>query len=106
MKRPAGYVDEPYLEWIRQLPCVLCLPAMLSDPWAYDAGERVSDPHHMRIHGGLKAPDRFCVSLCRRHHDAVDKLYPAESVVASVNLWHAAAVLAWNYDQRRREMAL
>jgi hypothetical protein len=59
-----GYAEvrsEPYMVAVRRLPCCVC-----------DA-PGPSDPHHLHGVGyrgsGTKAPDVWCIPLCRGHHD-------------------------------------
>jgi hypothetical protein len=49
--------DEPYLRWIRRLPCCIC------------SHTPPNDAHHITGAGmSLKAPDRTAIPLCRTHH--------------------------------------
>lgn len=61
-----AFRSKTYLKWIRTLPCYCC-------------GSKESEAHHViGLHWGLsgmgqKAPDTFCMPLCRRHHNEVHR---------------------------------
>ncbi len=79
-RRKAGR-DTSYLEWIRDLPCVMCLASaeavratnleLLSAGWLGQS--RVQRSRTEAAHVGdrglsQKCPDREAVPLCREHH--------------------------------------
>jgi hypothetical protein len=47
-------IDKKYLNYINQLPCVVC-------------GQSPCDPHHP-ISRGAWGSDYYSISLCRQHH--------------------------------------
>jgi len=52
---------EEYMRRIRKLPCCVCNAPAPSDP---------HHPHGVGYRGtGSKAPDVWCIPLCRAHHD-------------------------------------
>lgn len=55
--RRGRFLDEPYLKWLRSLPCVVC-----------GTFSRI-DAAHVGPRGlGQKCSDREALPLCRRHH--------------------------------------
>lgn len=68
---------EKHKAMIRQLVC--CIPGCKHAP--------PNDPHHLKsgeARGqrgiGMKATDRFCVPLCRRHHDQLENLPSSQEI--------------------------
>ena len=57
--KPARILDKDYRDWIKSLPCLLCL-------FPY------SDPHHVNPKGhggkGTKTDDSRAIPLCNHHH--------------------------------------
>lgn len=77
MSRPGN--DPEYLKALRELGCLLGCSA---------DGLYVIDAHHLKSSSAakqrglfLRAPDQFAVSLCRLHHDEVERL-PAHKEIA------------------------
>lgn len=65
--------DPAYLSFIRSLPC--CAPdAKRGFPWVRDTASHCKgaiEAHHQTGSGlALKAPDRWSMPLCQRHHRA------------------------------------
>jgi len=62
------YKDNDYIEWVRGLPCIVCLILMPT----MNTSNIISDPHHVNKqgHGTMagKTDDNRCVPLCHRHH--------------------------------------
>ena len=64
-------IEEPdYLDWIRKLPCLVCLRP--SDPYlgrTHPAHIRYNDARFGAFTGGGERPDdRFSLPLCVKHH--------------------------------------
>jgi len=83
-------MNEAYLEYIRNEPCLVCL------------APPPSDPHHLLsgVVGG-KGPDESAVPLCRQHHreyhDIGHAAFEQEHGMARKRgLWH----YAWRYYYR------
>jgi hypothetical protein len=65
LNKPYQVRSKRYLDWIREMPCIVCL---ILDSTAVGP----SEPHHVsnRVHGGVstKASDYRVVPLCHFHH--------------------------------------
>lgn len=61
--------SEKYKNWIRQLPCVICL---MKNPYLINRTVHSSEPHHIPRKGGAslasKTDDTRCIPLCGLHH--------------------------------------
>jgi hypothetical protein len=65
-RRPRKH-DTKHLQFVRQLPCIIC-GSSPSDAAHIKMGDaRVSKPISSNI--GMKADDRFTLPMCRRHHE-------------------------------------
>ena len=55
--------DKKYLDWIKSLPCVVCLSKHYY---------HISEPHHIPLKGnsgkGTKTDDTRAIPLCNNHH--------------------------------------
>jgi len=60
-----------YLDWVRNLPCIVCLSIDKSPP-------HQSDPHHVPEVGkaamGMKTSDLRAIPLCHYHHNSYHQI--------------------------------
>ncbi len=66
MQRRPRRVNEKHRRWIAERPCVICTVTPCHAAHIKFADARVCKPLSSNI--GMKADDRFCVSLCEKHH--------------------------------------
>jgi hypothetical protein len=62
-------MSEEHLAAIRQLACCVC-----PNYWSVDPHHLKTGPAKSERGVGLKATDRWCVPLCRAHHDELEAL--------------------------------
>lgn len=67
MQRRPRRENKKHLKWIAERPCVICGSSPCDAAHIKMADARVNKPLSSNI--GMKADDRFTLSLCRFHHD-------------------------------------
>jgi hypothetical protein len=72
-------LDEPYLKWLRKLPCIVCG----TDRW-------VEAAHVGRRGLGQKCSDREALPLCEKHH----LTGPCSQHLMGASFW-----VFWNLDR-------
>ena len=103
---PEGYREGEYPKWVNRLPCIVCDPSVIENPWAHLQPVTSSEAHHLLTEGhalGRREPDAFCVPLCPTHHRFFDHKTPGRAIWFDadddINLWYGAAKLRWWYQQ-------
>ena len=87
LHKPTRDRDEGYLDFVRGLPCGVCL-----------SGE--SDPHHLQSRGA-GGSDYTSIPLCRRHHSGLHAMgYTKFQDVNNINLWKLNANVLARYVQK------
>ena len=68
--------DEPHLDFIRALSCVVCMRPSGADGLRTEAAHiRFNDSRYLKTVGGREKPnDKWTVPLCHRHHAEQTKI--------------------------------
>jgi len=67
MQRRPRQKNDQYRRWLTERPCLICAWTPCDPCHIKFADARIFKPPSSNI--GMKASDRFCVSLCRGHHE-------------------------------------
>jgi hypothetical protein len=82
-ERTPRVLKQSHIDWLKKLPCIACLASGIEtfgcDPAHIRSGSRL---HGKEMTGGGERPsDRWCLSLCRTHHDQ------QHSIGSEKNFW-------------------
>mgnify|MGYP005847279859 CR=1 FL=1 len=106
--KPSTPKDKEYIDWIKTLPCIVCLTL---SPYMKVSDDNQSDPHHIPKKGhakvGKKASDRRTIPLCHRHHVEVHQK-GRETFAKEYSLDYEEVISRLNtvFEERRKAIAI